>query len=57
LSPQGIFYTHCHDSGWRPPAERRHVTGDWCRAQGWSIWNGKGTKPDGRVAWLFTSTG
>jgi len=26
-------------------------------ALGWSIWDGTGTKPDGRVAWLFTSTG
>jgi len=57
LSPQGIRFTHCHDARWKPPAKARHLTGEWCHAQGWSIWNGTGTKPDGRVAWLFTSTG
>lgn len=57
LSPEGIFFTHCHDGSWRPPAKPRHPTGDWCRAEGWPIWNGKEPKPDGRVAWLYTSTG
>jgi len=57
LSPQGILFTHCHDGAWTPPAEPHHVTGEWCRDQGWPIWNGTGTKPDGRVAWLLTSTG
>jgi hypothetical protein len=57
LSPQGVLFTHCHDGSWRPPAKRRHVTGDWCRAHGWPVWNGKEAKPDGRVAWLVTTTG
>ena len=56
LSPQGILFTHCHDAR-GTPGSGHHVTGDWCRAQGWPIWYGTGTKPDGRVAWLFTSTG
>jgi len=35
LSPHGVLFTHCHDSGWRPPAKPRHVTSELCREQGW----------------------
>jgi hypothetical protein len=58
LSENGIFFSHCHDGAWRPPAEPRHYTEGWFREAGWTIWNGRpGRKPPGRVAWLFSSTG
>jgi len=58
LSEDRIFFSHCHDGAWRPPAERRHYPGKWFREAGWTIWSGRpGPKPAGRVAWLFTSTG
>ncbi len=58
LSPHSILFTHCHDGSWRPRAEPRHVTSEWCREHGWVTWNGvDGTKPEGRVVWLLTSTG
>lgn len=57
LSPSGVFFTHCHDGAWRPPAEPQHRVGDWLKAQGWRFWTGSGPKPPGRVAWLYTTTG
>jgi len=58
LSENGIFFSHCHDGAWRPPAKRRHYPGEWFRESGWTIWEGRPRrKPEGRVAWLFTSTG
>jgi hypothetical protein len=58
LSQGGIFFSHCHDGGWRPPAEPRHFTEPWFRENEWTFWNGgPGRKPPGRVAWLITSTG
>lgn len=58
LSENGIFLSHSHDGGWRPPAKRRHFTESWFQAGGWIIWDGhSGRKPAGRVAWLETSTG
>ena len=58
LTENGIFLSHCHDGGWKPPAKRRHYTESWFQEAGWPIWNGgPGRKPLGRVAWLFTSTG
>jgi len=54
----GIFFSHCHDGGWKPPTEPRHITKSWFGQNGWTIWcGGPGRKPPGRVAWLFTSTG
>jgi hypothetical protein len=29
LDDRGILFSHCHDGGWRPPAEPRHVTRAW----------------------------
>lgn len=58
LSENGIFFSHCHDGVWKPPAKRRHYTESWFHEAGWTIWNGcSSRKPPGRVAWLFTSTG
>jgi len=58
LTEDGIFFSHCHDGAWKPPAEPRHYTESWFREAGWPIWDGSlGRKPSGRVAWLFTSTG
>ena len=58
LSENGIFFSHCHDGAWRPPAEPRHYPGQWFRETGWTIWNGRpGRKPTGRAVWLFSSTG
>jgi hypothetical protein len=57
LAPEGILFSHCHDGGWRPPANPRHRVGEWLQAHDWPIWNGQTPKPPGRVGWLFTSTG
>lgn len=58
LGQDGILLSHCHDGGWKPPAEPRHFTQPWFQQNRWTIWNGgPGRKPPGRVAWLFTSTG
>lgn len=58
LGSNGIFLSHSHDGGWKPPAEPRHFTEAWFRENQWVIWNGsRGRKPPGRVAWLITSTG
>jgi len=58
LGQDGILLSHCHDGGWKPPAEPRHFTKPWFQQNRWTIWDGgPGGKPLGRVAWLFTSTG
>jgi hypothetical protein len=56
LASRGIFYSHCHDGGWRPPAPRRHHLEPWFVGEGWKFLGG-GTPLTGRVAWLFTTTG
>lgn len=56
LAPQGIFFSHSHDGGWRPPAPRSHACEDWFAAQGWPRWQ-RDTPATGRVVWLFVSTG
>lgn len=58
LIPNGIFLSHCHDGGWKPPVEPNHFTKPWFEEHGWAIWNGSpGEKPSGQVAWLDISTG
>lgn len=58
LGPEGIFLSHCHDGGWKPPAQPRHFTKQWFQDNEWIIWNGAPSqKPRGQVAWLFTTTG
>lgn len=58
LNKNGILFSHSHDGGWEPPAEPRHYTRPWLQQNQWTIWcGGVGSKPAGRVAWLFTSTG
>jgi SAM-dependent methyltransferase len=56
LNPRGIFFSHAHDGGWRPPAPRRHACEDWFAAQGWQRWS-VDTRVSERVVWLFVSTG
>jgi len=57
LDENGIFVSHCHDGCWRPPAEPRHYTREWFVRNRWTLWDGAGEKPAGRVAWLHLSTG
>ena len=58
LAKDGIFFSHSHDGRWRPPAEPRHFTEPWFKENGWKIWHPVwARKPQGQVAWLFTSTG
>jgi SAM-dependent methyltransferase len=58
LGPEGVFLSHCHDGGWKPPAEPKHFIKTWFEEHGWTIWNGgSGEKPSGQVAWLVISTG
>ena len=56
LSSRGVFFSHCHDGRWKPPASPRHATESWFVAQGWELWDGE-TPLTGRAAWLLTSTG
>lgn len=37
LGPNGIFLSHSHDGGWKPPAEPRHFTEAWFRKNQWVI--------------------
>jgi hypothetical protein len=58
LAPNGLFVSHAHDGGWKPPGEPRHWCRTWFVENGWPIWDGRpGSKPAGRVAWLWTTTG
>ena len=56
LAPRGIFFSHCHDGRWKPPAEPRHWTAGWFVEHGWPIWSGQ-RDIAGRAAWLQRSTG
>jgi hypothetical protein len=56
LALRGIFFSHSHDGGWRPPAEPRHALKSWFAAEAWTFWEGA-TALTGRAAWLFTTTG
>ena len=58
LGAEGIFLSHCHDRGWRPPAEPVHALEAVFRLSGWTIVRGSlDEKPAGRCAWLTMSTG
>ncbi len=56
LAPRGIFFSHCHDGRWRPPAPRLHPLQPLIEAQGWEPW-----RPEmpltGRAALLALTTG
>ena len=56
LASPGVFFSHCHDGGWKPPASPNHRTRSWFVSEGWPLWSGD-TPLTSRVAWLFTSTG
>lgn len=56
LSDPGIFFSHCHDGGWRPPYQPRNATKKWFKANRWPRWNDR--KPlTTQVAWSMTTTG
>lgn len=58
LSADGIFFSHCHNGAWRPPALPVHRNEVWFRDRQWQIWNGQSKdKPAGQVAWLQITTG
>jgi hypothetical protein len=56
LASRGVFFSHCHRGFWRPDEPRIHSNEPWFTAEGWRRWHGE-TPLDGRVAWLFLSTG
>ena len=56
LAPRGIFFSQCHDGGWRPPAPRRHLLQPLFEAQGWESWQPE-MPLKGRAVWLFLTTG
>jgi SAM-dependent methyltransferase len=56
LAPRGVFFSHCHDGRWKPPATPRNRPGDWFVDKGWTRWHGE-TPLTGRVAWTLTTTG
>jgi SAM-dependent methyltransferase len=49
LDDRGILFSHCHDGGWRPPAEPRHVTGAWLMDRGWRLY-----RPQVQVIVMFS---
>jgi SAM-dependent methyltransferase len=57
LAQRGIFFSHCHDSGWRPPADPYHATESWFHENGWDVWRHDTESLKGRAAWPFMSTG
>ncbi|PYX36386.1 MAG: hypothetical protein DMG75_10785 [Acidobacteria bacterium] len=58
LTEQGISFSHCHNSRWKPGQERIHPLDSLLQERGWKLWTpANGSKPKGRVAWLFFSTG
>jgi SAM-dependent methyltransferase len=58
LRSDGLFFSHCHDGRWRPPAPRVHKAEEWFRAQGWAIWEDeRHTEPRQRLVKLFITTG
>lgn len=58
LHPNGVFFSHCHDGAWKPPAKPFHATEAWFRAGDWTIWDGEpGPVSRGRVAWIHRTTG
>jgi len=58
LQPQGLFLSHCHDGGWKPPDKPVHQVERFFRDRGWFIssWCDS-LNHDGRMAWLEMSTG
>lgn len=56
LASRGVFFSHCHNGRWRHSEPRIHAHDAWFTAEGWPRWQGE-TPLNGRVAWLFMSTG
>ena len=58
LHPNGLFLSHCHDGGWKPPGKPVHQVERFFRDRCWVIsrW-GDLTDHAGRMAWLEMSTG
>jgi Methyltransferase domain len=58
LQPNGLFLSHCHDGGWKPPGEPVHQVEQLLRDRSWFI-SRRGDPADhaGRMAWLEMSTG
>ena len=57
LKPDGLFLSHCHDGGWKPPDEPVHQVENFFRDRGWTISRSERPSHAGRVAWLEMSTG
>jgi chemotaxis methyl-accepting protein methylase len=57
LKPDGLFISHCHDGGWKPPHEPVHHVEKFFRDRGWAITHGDKSNDVGRICWLQTSTG
>ena len=58
LRSDGLFFSHCHNGRWRPPAPLVHVAEAWFREHGWTIWRDDlDAAPHERLASLFITTG
>jgi len=57
LKADGLFVSHCHDGGWKPPNPRVHHVESFFRDRGWAIARGEAHNHSGRVALLELSTG
>jgi SAM-dependent methyltransferase len=58
LRPDGLFFSQCHDGGWRPPAPRIHKAEAWFRVHGWTVWEEDlKAAPRQRLARLLMTTG
>ena len=52
LKLDGLFLSHCHDGGWKPPDEPVHQVENFFRDRGWTISRSERPSHAGRVAWL-----
>jgi hypothetical protein len=58
LQPNGLFLSHCHDGGWKPPGRPVHQVERFFRDRGWFITNSCDSPNHGRrTALLEMSTG
>ncbi|HEX4824075.1 MAG TPA: class I SAM-dependent methyltransferase [Candidatus Polarisedimenticolaceae bacterium] len=56
LAARGIFFSQVHYGSYRGDEPPEHCLKPWFRAEGWPFYDGR-SPLEGRVAWLFTTTG
>ena len=58
VAPDGVFFSHCHDRGWRPGTKPNHAAEAQFRLLGWTVTRVRPVASfTGRFVWLLVSTG